>query len=76
MISREECLTRVAESEGFLSWDELFEARQLDLLDAVVPAICVYCGLVTEMEPDQEQGWCESCDSNTVKSCLILAELI
>jgi rRNA maturation endonuclease Nob1 len=27
-------------------------------------------------EPDQDQGWCESCGTNTVKSALILASLI
>ena len=29
-----------------------------------------------EMEPDQEQGYCESCSTNTVVSALVLAGLI
>jgi hypothetical protein len=34
------------------------------------------CDYATEVEPDQDRGWCESCGTNTVKSALILAGLI
>jgi hypothetical protein len=46
--------------------------------DSVAPAICTNenCSHTTDMEPDQDKGWCEVCETNTVKSCLILAGLI
>jgi hypothetical protein len=45
-------------------------------LDSVVPGICPDCGYTTEYEPDQEAGWCEECEANTVVSALVLAGLI
>jgi hypothetical protein len=46
--------------------------------DSVAPAICSNegCDYSTEMEPDQDRGWCEECGTNTVVSCLILAGII
>ena len=46
------------------------------LMDGVSPAICTKCGYTTEMEPDQSQGWCEECESNSVVSALVLAGCI
>ena len=34
------------------------------------------CDYTTEMEPDQEKGYCEACGGNTVVSVLVLAGLI
>jgi hypothetical protein len=41
-------------------------------------AICINpdCDETCTMEPDQDAGWCESCQTNSVKSILILAGLI
>lgn len=46
--------------------------------DSVMPAICMNegCDYSTEMEPDQTHGWCENCDTNTVKSAAILMGVI
>jgi hypothetical protein len=46
--------------------------------DSVAASICINpgCDYVTEMEPDQDQGFCECCETNTVQSCLILAGII
>lgn len=43
--------------------------------DSVVPGICMTagCDYTTEMEPDQDRGWCEVCKEGRVKSGLILA---
>ena len=40
--------------------------------------ICVNkdCNYTTEVEPDQDQGYCEICNTNTVKYCLVLAGII
>ncbi|MCP1747530.1 rRNA maturation endonuclease Nob1 [Bradyrhizobium japonicum] len=34
------------------------------------------CDHTAEMEPDQDQGFCEACGGNTVVSVLVLAGLI
>jgi len=41
-------------------------------------AICVNpeCDYTTDMEPDQDAGWCEICHTNTVQSALILMGMI
>jgi hypothetical protein len=31
------------------------------------------CDYTADMEPDQDRGWCEACDTNTVASALVLA---
>jgi hypothetical protein len=67
-------LRKIAEIEGFDSVQAMLEVAATD---SVCPGICVKCGWVTsETEPDQDQGWCEHCGGNTVKSALILAGLI
>ena len=70
-----EKLTQLAELEGYTDeMDMLQEAS----CDSVVPSICVNqgCDYTTGMEPDQDEGWCEECETNTVKSCLVLAGII
>jgi hypothetical protein len=46
--------------------------------DAVVPAICTNpgCDYTEGMEPDQDQGWCPECKTNTVVSCLVLGGIL
>lgn len=43
-------------------------------LDSVVPGICMNpdCAYTTECEPDQREGWCDECDTPTVRSMLVL----
>ena len=45
---------------------------------AGVPAICTNkgCDYCTDMEPDQNHGWCPECKTNTVSSALILYGVI
>jgi hypothetical protein len=54
---------------------ELFEAS---IMDSVCPAICSNseCDYTTEMEPDQDRGYCEACGTNTVVSALILGGIL
>jgi len=42
--------------------------------DGELPAICMNedCDYSTEMEPDQDRGWCEYCGTNTLVSAGIL----
>ena len=68
-------LITLAEIEGFDTSDALIEAS---VVDSVSPGICTRqdCDYSTEVEPDQDQGWCEACGLQTVASALILAGLI
>ena len=68
-------LMALCELEGFRSLDDLLQAAATD---SVCPAICMTegCNYTTEMEPDQDRGYCEVCGGNTMASALILAGLI
>jgi hypothetical protein len=68
-------LAKLVELEGFEDENELFAAA---MSDSVSPAICLNegCDYTAEMEPDQREGWCEACGTNTVVSALILAGII
>ena len=72
--SREEKLVRLARDAG-LSVDEML--RQV-VFDSVSPGICMNpgCDYTTDVEPDQDQGWCEVCDTTTVMSASRLAGVI
>lgn len=58
-----------------MSVEELLESASIG---SVVPGICTNdgCDFTTEYEPDQDAGWCEECDTETVASALILAGII
>jgi len=68
-------LMKLCDAEGFNCLDDLLAAAATD---SVCPAICMTegCDYTAEMEPDQDQGYCESCGGNTVTSALVLAGLI
>ena len=67
-------LQRLAEIEG-LSVNEMLEQATFD---GICPGICINpgCEYTTEVEPDQDKGWCEECQQNTVKSALTMAGII
>jgi len=67
-------LQTLADDWGFEVDDMLAEC----VMDSVNPGICINegCDYSTEVEPDQDHGWCECCHTNTVKSALMLAGLI
>lgn len=68
-------LTELAEAWGYADPMDLIEDY---VFDGVMPGICQNegCDYSTEYEPDQEQGWCESCGTNTVMSASIMAGVI
>ena len=73
-----EKLAKLIEIEGFDDAETLFTAV---ISDSVCPAICCNpdnpeCGYTTEMEPDQDRGWCEVCGANTVVAALVLGGII
>ena len=68
-------LAKLVEIKGYDSADELLRAV---FSDAVSPAICMResCNFTCEMEPDQDRGWCEECQANTMKAAPFLAGII
>jgi hypothetical protein len=68
-------LMQVCEAEGFASIDDLLAVL---VADSVCPAICMNegCDYIAPMETDQEEGYCEECNSNTMVSVLVLLGLI
>ncbi len=72
---RQAKLQQLAEAEGFFSVEEMLQDAALD---SVCFGICTNpgCSYSTEVEPDQDRGWCENCNTNTVISALRLAQLI
>lgn len=68
-------LRKLLDIEGYETLDALLEVV---VGDSVSPAICVNedCDYVCEMEPDQDRGWCDECQTNTMQAALILAGLI
>ena len=68
-------LTKLLEIEGYQRVEDLIEAV---FSDSVSPAICQNpdCDYVCEMEPDQAEGWCDECHTNTMKAAPVLAGLI
>jgi hypothetical protein len=68
-------LDELMESEGFDSIDDLADEA---MHDSVVPSICMNagCDYIIGMEPDQDAGYCECCDTNTVQSAFILMGVI
>lgn len=69
-----EKLQTLADIEG-MSVEELL---QEGTYDSVCPGICTNegCDYATSVEPDCTRGYCENCETNTVKSALILANII
>jgi len=68
-------LMKLCEVEGFEKVEDILFAA---VSDSVCPAICMTegCDYTAEMEPDQDQGYCEVCGGNTMASALVLAGVV
>lgn len=62
-------MTELCDSEG-LDMDGMEEL----VCDSVSPGICMNkdCSYTTQVEPDCSTGWCEECETQTVKSAVEL----
>ena len=68
-------LAKLAEIEGYADWFDMVESYATD---SVAPGICMNadCDYTVIVEPDCHDGYCENCQTNSVKSCLILGGFI
>ena len=73
-MNDQELLNELAAIEGM----EVMEMLEEATFDSVAPGICTNngCDYTISVEPDCSDGWCEICQTNTVKSCLMLAGII
>lgn len=60
-------LATLMEAEGF---DNIDDFCAYIMSDNGEPGICMNkgCDYITNVEPDCHDGWCENCETNTVKS--------
>jgi len=74
-MTKREKLETLVDCYGFADIDEMMMTA---VMDSVAPAICTNpdCDYCTDMEPDQTEGWCEQCETNTVVSCLVMAGIM
>jgi hypothetical protein len=63
-------LVRICECCGFREVGELIEHY---LFRESCPALCLSCGYIEEKAPETFSGWCPVCDSDTMRSELVLA---
>lgn len=63
---------------GIYDYDSFDDFARHYITDSIVPGICMNpgCEATYDYEPDQDEGWCEECDTNSVKSAFILAGII
>ena len=68
-------LATLIESEGFENNMDFIEAF---ITDSVCPAICMNedCDYTCNLEPDQDEGWCDECGTHSMQSGLLLMGLI
>ncbi len=67
-------LSTLADGYGS-SVEELLEEYGVE---SVVPGVCMNpdCDYTTECEPDQRKGWCDECETPSVRSLLVLEGVI
>lgn len=73
-VSKKAKLALLAENRG----QDTMEMLEEGTYDCIAAGICmnIECDYDTDVEPDQDQGWCELCCTNTVVSCLMLAGIV
>jgi hypothetical protein len=74
---RHQNLAKLLAAEGYKDITELAQEALLGSR-AGTPSICMNegCDYTCAMEPDQEEGWCEECGTNSMISGLVLGEVI
>ena len=63
----------LAEAEGF---DDPIQLCKEVFNSGLIPGICTSCDYTTLVEPDQDKGYCEFCETQTVVSLMVLLEII
>lgn len=73
-LTNNQLLKKVAEDEGFPTIMDMLDHF---VTDSVIPGICTIClGIEPSCEPDAEANTCSECETDTIKSIFVLAEII
>lgn len=74
MATDEVKIKKIEELEG----QDRMALAEAAIMDSVCIGICMNddCDYTTEYEQDCTEGWCEECDTGTVKSLMILMGVI
>lgn len=79
MGSKSQKLRTLMDIEGYEMLDEFLMEECTEFANRVgCPAICMNdnCEYTADMEPDQQHGWCPECETNSVASALVLADIL
>ena len=76
MLTKTDTRELLEQAAADFGYDDLLSMFEAAVFDSVCPAICTECQYTTEYEPDQDRGWCENCEKNTVVSVLVLGGII
>jgi hypothetical protein len=72
--------TNKSKLDDLVRIEGISEMKMLEtaVMDSVCKGICTNegCSYITDVEPDQTEGYCEVCGTTTVRSCLSLAGII
>ena len=76
--SNNQLLKLVADGEGYGKTEKgVLEMLDHYVTDSIVPGICTIClGIESSCEPDADANMCSECETETVKSILVLAGVI
>lgn len=79
MLTKDEALLALAEVEGYDNEGDLLEGLHREDLCGHrpgIPAICLSCGYIEDMEPDCTEGCCPECEQTQMTSAYMLLEVI
>jgi len=74
-------MSQSEEQKALIELSEIKDMTVEDLcsiavFDDVADGICMNCKNVSDVELDQDNGYCIYCGKSNIKSCLVLAKLI
>jgi hypothetical protein len=71
-------MTKAEQLAEDFGYESTMECMEDTFNDGTIPGICTNpdCDYSTDVEPDQEHGWCEVCGTGTVASIQILEGMI
>lgn len=71
-------MSKLQKLAGIEGYEDILTMLEKATFDSISPGICTNpgCDYTTNVEPDQGEGFCENCRTNSVKSCLVLADMI
>jgi hypothetical protein len=71
-------MSKLDQLTEIVGYDDPLEMFEEFVCDSVCPGICMNpdCDYTNEVEPDCTNGWCEVCNTQTVKSGMVLGGII